>query len=237
MKKIVLNFGLLFFVIQFNSCIIFEYFFESKFSNSQIYIESVNDNIVYKVSIDDGINGMPSFSKKGDKLVYHYFPKDKTKKRKILSYNLETKETNTLFESSNLIRSPMFTKDDKFIFYTEKTKSQADLYLYNIKSRKHIALTDDKKEEDKAIISSNGTFALFLQKDEKEDEQIFILYFATKEKKQITKIDGMLNKVQCFALSSNEKQIAYIRFLTLVVCDLSGKTIEEIDLTGLNSII
>ena len=42
----------------------------------------------------------------------------------------------------------MFTKNDKFLFYTKKTQIQEDIYLYDIKNKKEIAVTNDKQKEE-----------------------------------------------------------------------------------------
>ncbi|MBU1078276.1 MAG: DPP IV N-terminal domain-containing protein [Spirochaetes bacterium] len=181
----------------------------------------------------------PRFSVDGKQVIFHRFDKTGGGQRGVIFlYSLLNKKTITLIDDkhSNIMPS----MGGRYVLYTSVRKkkngaTQRDLWLYNTDMKKRRQLTNDPPDESTALISPDGQWVMFLQKEGLKYQDIYLISTGGGKKRRLTHTASLLDTIKTPSWSSDSSLIAYISLNSIKIINRNGKLIDDIFLEGLSS--
>ena len=211
--------------------------FIQRAENSQIWIEYLESGEAIQIT-QSGMNSHPKFSSIGDRIAFISRSDPEGKQGSTLNtYSLNDQSITIVFEDTDLMTSPSWGPGDKSLVFSRRLEGQTDLWRYFLEEKELKRITNDDSREQNPLVSRNGQWILFEQKDADDANIFYLLPLAGGEKRPLTEKTDFLHESKLPAWSPDSSKIAYVSFIDLVIQDIQTDAKEIISLAGLNNMM
>jgi Tol biopolymer transport system component len=149
--------------------------------------------------------------------------------------DLKDRKESLLLDNVFCNLSPSWGSEGKEIYYRSDEGGEIDIWAVPLDEGERRRVTNDTESEVSPIVSPDGKWVLFTQKTEGIMHEVFIVPASGGEKVRLTHTENFLNEAQSPAWFPDSERIAFFSFLDLVVIDLKGERLDEVNLAGLNN--
>ncbi len=102
--------------------------------------------------------------------------------------------------------------------------------MVSLKDHSQVQITDGQKRMDDPAWSPDGEWILFLQSDERDIKQLYIMSADGQMKRQLTHASNIFSMPQSPVWAPNGSEIAYFKLNTLVIVDTIGTVIKSMSI-------
>ena len=188
----------------------------------------------------DGANSQPSFSPDGEKIAFVHakdlLGKKSSSELKIIS--LKDEAITIVLEDDNYNYNPSWSPDSNSIIYASRHDSQTDIWQLNLTDKSKKKISQDNTYKSNPVLSPDGKWILFTQKATKDSiDELYLLPLGGGETIRLTNTANFLEKPKNPTWLPDSSGVIYSSLVTLVVIDLQGQIVGQINLAGLNNVM